>query len=82
MHSENDIPNVSKLREDINSSTMLSICVTMYNEPFSQLLESVAGIYRAYYELVKIWEEFRNRVNIVIVWDGIVHLGISKLNHT
>ena len=36
----------------------LSVCVTMYNEPFSQLLESVAGIYRAYYELVEISEDF------------------------
>lgn len=32
----------------------LLICITMYNEPFSQMLESLAGIYRAYYELGKI----------------------------
>lgn len=29
----------------------LLICVTMYNEPYSQLWESLAGIYRSYYEL-------------------------------
>ena len=62
------------------SKLMLSIWVTMYNEPFSQLLESVAGIYRTYYELVDIWENFRDNVNVVIVWDGIEHLGKHALN--
>ena len=57
------------------SKLKLSIWVTMFNEPFSQLLESIAGIYRTYYELVDIWENFRDNVNVVIVWDGIEHLG-------
>lgn len=31
----------------------LLICVTQYNEPLDQLVESLAGVYRAYYELSK-----------------------------
>lgn len=48
----------------------LMICVTMYNEPYSQLVQSLAGLYRAYYELVHWDEDFRNKVHIVIVIDG------------
>jgi len=32
----------------------LCICICLYNEPLSQLIESLAGIFRAYYELGKI----------------------------
>ena len=42
----------------------------MYNEPFNQILESLAGIYRSYYELVKISDEYKDKVHIVIVADG------------
>lgn len=42
----------------------------MYNEPFSQLLQSLAGIYRAYYELVDIDENFKDRCHITIIADG------------
>mmetsp|Transcript_13049 Transcript_13049/g.15043 ORF Transcript_13049/g.15043 Transcript_13049/m.15043 type:complete len:187 (-) Transcript_13049:286-846(-) len=42
----------------------------MYNEPFKQLLESLAGIYRAYYEMIGINEKFENRVHICIIADG------------
>lgn len=48
----------------------LLICITMYNEPYTQLLESIAGLYRTYYELVHWDESWRNRVHIVIVIDG------------
>jgi mannitol/fructose-specific phosphotransferase system IIA component len=34
-----------------DSKAKLLICITQYNEPLSQLIESLAGIYRAYYEL-------------------------------
>lgn len=33
----------------------LLICITMYNEPAKQLVESLAGIYRSYYELSKLF---------------------------
>lgn len=36
----------------VNRPKML-IWVTQYNEPLSQLVESLAGVYRAYYELSK-----------------------------
>lgn len=42
----------------------------MYNEPFQQLLESLAGWYRAYYELVGIDESFKDKVHIWIIADG------------
>jgi cellulose synthase/poly-beta-1,6-N-acetylglucosamine synthase-like glycosyltransferase len=48
----------------------LLIWITMYNEPFIQLLQSLAGIFRAYYELVSLDEDFLNNVHIVIVADG------------
>ena len=76
-----NLPEHSLLDSDIKKGIKLSVWVTMYNEPFSQLLESVAGIYRAYYELVEIREDFRNKVNIVIVWDGIEHLSKLLLYH-
>lgn len=49
---------------------LLMYCVTMYNEPFTQLLQSLAGIYRSYYELWGIDEGFKDRCHIVIIIDG------------
>ena len=43
----------------------------MYNEPYSQIMESLAGLYRAYYELLKYDKEYEGRVSIVLVADGI-----------
>ena len=48
----------------------LAIWVTMYNEPYRQIVESLAGIYRNYYELVAQDSTYENRVTVVIVWDG------------
>lgn len=42
----------------------------MYNEPYSQLLESLAGVYRAYYELIKIDERYADRVQTCVIIDG------------
>jgi cellulose synthase/poly-beta-1,6-N-acetylglucosamine synthase-like glycosyltransferase len=42
----------------------------MYNEPFEQLMQTLAGVYRSYYELVEIDESFVDRVHVVIVADG------------
>lgn len=42
----------------------------MYNEPYSQLLESLAGIYRNYYELVAKDADYEGRVTVVVVCDG------------
>lgn len=36
-----------------NRRPKLLICITMYNEPPKQLVESLSGLYRAYYELSK-----------------------------
>ena len=48
----------------------LLVWVTMYNEPPIQLVESLIGIYRAYYELVDWKNEFEDKVQIVIIIDG------------
>ena len=64
----------SLLYYDKEDEMELSICITMYNEKFIELLMSIAGIYRNYYELIKISEKFIDKVNIVIVCDGVEHL--------
>ena len=46
----------------------------MYNEPPIQLIESLVGLYRAYYELVLWKDEFRNKVQTVIIIDGYENL--------
>lgn len=48
----------------------LLFCVTMYNEPFEQLIQTLAGVYRSYYELVEMDETYLDRVHVVIVADG------------
>lgn len=50
--------------------TKLLACITGYNEPYRQLLESVAGVYRGYAELLEKDESYKDMVSIVIVYDG------------
>ena len=58
----------------------LLVCITMYNEPPRQLVESLIGVYRAYYELVEIdSEKFLNKVQVVIVIDGYENLSQEDL---
>lgn len=45
------LPNDCLLNFGKENPPLLMYCVTMYNEPFTQLLQSLAGIYRSYYEL-------------------------------
>lgn len=55
-------------RQINNTKTM--VCVTMYNEPYSQVLESLAGIYRAYYELVAQDKSYEDSFSVCIICDG------------
>jgi hypothetical protein len=64
------IPSNTLLAEGKARKPLMLVCVTMYNEPFSQLLESLAGVFRAYYELVDIDESYRDRVQVCILIDG------------
>jgi hypothetical protein len=65
-----EIPDDSILALGKANTPKMLICVTMYNEPYEQLLESMAGIFRAYYELVNINENFKDSVHVCIIIDG------------
>ena len=59
-------------------------CITMYNENFGQLLQSMAGCIRAIIELVNLPNSNYNseQFGIVLIWDGIDKVDnefISKL---
>lgn len=64
------IPDDSLLAFGKRNKPVMLVCITMYNEPFRQLLESIAGVYRAYYEMVGINDRFKDRVHICIIIDG------------
>ena len=46
----------------------------MYNESPIQLIESLVGLYRAYYELVNWRDEYKDKVQTVIIIDGYEHI--------
>lgn len=50
---------------------MLTICITIYNEKWEQVCESLVGIFRAYYELVHMDETYKDRVSVYLICDGI-----------
>ncbi|CAI2371267.1 unnamed protein product [Moneuplotes crassus] len=72
--------NFSELVESTEVNSMLSsqskkeihqaFCITMYNEPYIQVLQSLAGVYRSYYELLEINKKYKNKFCIVIICDG------------
>ena len=59
-------PNITEVNDkDLESESLIQqswweenrpkllVCITMYNEPPKQLIESLIGVYRAYYELAR-----------------------------
>jgi hypothetical protein len=57
----------SKLPEE-RRSTQLAICITMYNEPYKQLLETMAGVYRSIYELYELdGERYYEKIHTFII---------------
>jgi hypothetical protein len=50
---ERPIDKMSLIQFGKDFKAKLCVCITQYNEPLTQLIESLAGIYRAYYELGK-----------------------------
>ncbi|CAI2381887.1 unnamed protein product [Moneuplotes crassus] len=59
-------------------------CITMYNEPYIQILQSLSGIYRAYFELLEINQKtYEDKISICIVCDGypIFTKGDEKINN-
>lgn len=68
------ITSYSLLHKGKVEKPLLLVCITMYNETFKQLLETLAGVYRAYYELVGIDESFKDKMHVMIIADGYEHL--------
>ena len=77
------IKEASILGNQVKRGMKELICLTMYNEPYKQIVESLAGIYRNYYELVAqdpfgddegeenpVKIGYENRVSVVIICDG------------
>lgn len=64
------LPEDSLIAKGRRNTPMLLYCITMYNEPFLQLVQTLAGVYRSYYELCKIDESFKDRAHIIIIADG------------
>jgi hypothetical protein len=62
-----DLPSDCLIRRQQENGVKVAVCITMYNEPYKQVLESLAGVYRSYYELVQIDGEYEGRMTIVIV---------------
>ena len=59
----------------------LLACVTMYNEPFSQLRDSLGGFLRSYAELITInRQKYEGRVAVVCIADGFEKLPPEFLN--
>ena len=58
-----------------DETTKLTICITIYNEPFYQVIESLIGLYRTYYELLLIDSSYEDKVSVYIIADGF-----DKLN--
>lgn len=53
--------------------------MTMYNEPYRRVVDSLAGIYRSYYELISYNEEYKDRVQVVMIADGYDKLSKDNL---
>ncbi|CAI2368049.1 unnamed protein product [Moneuplotes crassus] len=64
------IDSTTILGKQINDGVKLLICITLYNEPYYQLIESLIGVYRNYFELCKKDKSYENQVSIVIIADG------------
>lgn len=58
------------LKDQIGLKMQLMICITHFNEDYSQLVESLVGVYRNYYELCQTDGSFENSVSVVIISDG------------
>lgn len=67
---DDPIPRETILGRLQENNHKLAICITIYNEPFRQVVESLAGLYRTYYELIELDESFIDRISIFIISDG------------
>ena len=68
-HRPQSLGLIYQSRHDKNKPFLLT-WITMYNEPPWQLIESLLGMYRTYYELVESNKDFVGKVQVVIIIDG------------
>jgi hypothetical protein len=65
-----ELPRGWILERQKSNNMKLMLWVTMYNEHYKQFLETMAGIFRGYYELWGDDASYESRVSVVVVWDG------------
>ncbi|CDW86208.1 UNKNOWN [Stylonychia lemnae] len=74
---------LSQIKQKNPDGIKLAIGITMYNESWSLFQRTILGVFQGlleiYLDMVKIntnisWEEFKNRVIIVLVADGYINL--------
>ena len=68
-----EVPEQSLVRQCKNSNPRVMYCITMYQESFGQLLQSLAGCIRSIIEMVNTGgpEERGERYGITLICDGI-----------
>ena len=79
--NENELNEDSLIKQSQieSNNPKLLVCITTYNEPPKQLVESLIGVYRAYYELLEMDVDNLNKVQVVIVFDGYENLSVDDL---
>jgi hypothetical protein len=65
-----NLPGNCLLNHGRDNPPLLMYCITMYNESYIQLMQSLAGVFRSYYELVDIDERYKDRCHVVVIADG------------
>lgn len=73
-HDDLELPMESILGQSKKSSPKLLYCITSMNEDYVKLVQSLAGVYRSYYELVNIDQTYLDQAHIVIISDGYDYL--------
>jgi cellulose synthase/poly-beta-1,6-N-acetylglucosamine synthase-like glycosyltransferase len=64
------LPANSIIERQTAETMKLMIWVTMYNEPYKQFVETMAGVFRGYYELWGDDVSYKGKVSVVVVLDG------------
>ena len=60
----------SSIYKQSTRGVKVAVWITGYNEGYTQLLTSVAGVFRNYYELVEKDKDYMDKVTLNIIYDG------------